>query len=68
MSVSPSSYPHPECIYENELFHKRLAERDDVGAHGYPDDLVSVMVFLATEASKYITGVNIMVDGGQTAW
>ena len=66
-SVSPGSYPHPN-VYENELFHKRLAEKTMLGRIGYPDDLVGVMVFLATEASKYITGVNIMVDGGQTAW
>ena len=66
-SVSPGSYPH-ENVQQNQLFKKRLAEKTMLGRIGYPDDLVGVMVFLASEASKYITGVNIMVDGGQTAW
>lgn len=66
-SVSPGSYPH-ENVQQNELFKKRLEAKTMLGRIGYPDDLVGVMVFLASEASKYITGVNIMVDGGQTAW
>ncbi len=66
-SVSPGSYPH-EAVQQNEIFKKRLEEKTMLGRIGYPDDLVGVMIFLASEASKYITGVNIMVDGGQTAW
>ncbi|NBJ02056.1 SDR family oxidoreductase [Lachnospiraceae bacterium] len=66
-SVSPGSYPH-ENVQKNELFKRRLEEKTMLGRVGYPDDLVGVMVFLASAASKYITGVNIMVDGGQTAW
>ena len=65
--VSPGSYPH-DNVQQNELFKKRLEDKTMLGRIGYPDDLVGVMVFLASEASKYITGVNIMVDGGQTAW
>lgn len=66
-SVSPGSYPH-ENVQENALFKKRLEEKTMLGRIGYPDDLVGVMIFLASDASKYVTGVNIMVDGGQTAW
>ena len=39
-----------------------------LGRIGYPDDLVGAMIYLSSEASKYVTGVNIMIDGGQTAW
>ncbi len=65
--VSPGSCPHPP-VQENELFKKRLAEKTMLGRIGYPEDLVGVTVFLASEASAFVTGVNIMVDGGQTAW
>ena len=66
-SVSPGSYPHAN-VQENALFLKRLEDKTMLGRIGYPDDLVGVMIFLASKASKYITGENIMVDGGQTAW
>ncbi len=66
-SVSPGSFPH-RAVQENELFKKRLSEKTMLGRIGYPNDLVGIMVFLASGASDYITGANIMVDGGQTAW
>lgn len=66
-SVSPGSFPHAN-VQENEVFFNRLKDKTMLGRIGYPNDLVGVMVFLASEASKYVTGINIMVDGGQTAW
>lgn len=66
-SVSPGSFPH-ENVQENELFQKRLAEKTMLGRIGYPEDLIGAFVFLASDASQYVTGINIMVDGGQTAW
>ena len=66
-SVSPGSFPH-DNVQENEVFKKRLEAKTMLGRIGYPKDLVGVMVFLISKASEYVTGVNIMVDGGQTAW
>lgn len=66
-SVSPGSYPH-EDVQQNELFKERLAEKTMLGRIGYPEDLIGTIVFLVSDASSYITGINIMVDGGQTAW
>ena len=66
-SVSPGSFPH-DNVQENKLFKDRLEAKTMLGRIGYPDDLVGAMVFLASKASKYVTGVNLMVDGGQTAW
>lgn len=34
---------------------------------GYPEELASVIVFLCSEEASYITGANIMVDGGRLA-
>lgn len=66
-SVSPGSFPHPN-VQANAMFKDRLERKTMLGRIGYPEDLVGAMVFLASEASKYVTGVNLMVDGGQTAW
>lgn len=66
-SISPGSFPH-ENVQQNELFKTRLANKTMLGRIGYPSDLVGGMVFLSSAASKYVTGVNIMIDGGQTAW
>ena len=66
-SISPGSYPHPD-VQQNALFKQRLADKTMMGRIGYPEDLVGTIVFLASDASAYITGFNIMVDGGQTAW
>ncbi|MCE9018153.1 SDR family oxidoreductase [Bacteroides thetaiotaomicron] len=66
-SVSPGSFPH-EKVQENQLFKDRLAYKTMLGRIGYPEDLVGAMVYLLSSASKYVTGINVMVDGGQTAW
>jgi NAD(P)-dependent dehydrogenase (short-subunit alcohol dehydrogenase family) len=45
--------------YENRTPLRRMAE---------PQDIVGPVIFLAADASRYITGQNIMVDGGWSAW
>ena len=35
---------------------------------GGPDDISAAAVFMASEGSKYMTGQNIIVDGGWSVW
>jgi gluconate 5-dehydrogenase len=43
------------------------AERTAIGRNGEVQDLNGLTIFLASDASAYITGQTIMIDGGYTA-
>ena len=44
-----------------------LLARQPIKLQGQPDDIAEVVLFLATDRSRYITGTVIPVDGGQLA-
>jgi gluconate 5-dehydrogenase len=66
-AISPGPFPSP-AVQENKVFIQELCARNPMNRIGHPDDLKGTVVFLACEASCYITGQNILVDGGWTAW
>lgn len=52
---------------QHSRFVKNYAKRTPLKRMAKPEDIASVIVFLASEASSYITGTTIMVDGGWSA-
>ncbi len=54
-------------IQENPELAKKYASLIPLGRVGVPEDLIGVAVFLASDASNFITGQTIFVDGGLTA-
>jgi gluconate 5-dehydrogenase len=66
-AITPGPFPSEE-VQKNRGFILNLEDRVPLRRIGRPDDLKGVVVFLSSEASSYITGQNIIVDGGWTAW
>lgn len=67
-AISPGPFPYESTIEENREFIDRLEEKVILGRVGYPEDLKGVIAFLCTNASNYVTGQNISIDGGWTTW
>jgi gluconate 5-dehydrogenase len=53
-----------KVLYENQEWVEYISDRIPVKRPGKPNDLDGAVVFLASEASRYITGQILLVDGG----
>jgi len=53
---------------QNEIFYNKYSSRVPMQRMGERDEMVGALIFLASDASSYVTGQNIFVDGGLSAW
>jgi NAD(P)-dependent dehydrogenase (short-subunit alcohol dehydrogenase family) len=71
--ISPGPFSNTEdvagqnSVTEDSPFVKRLKSYTVLDRIGRPSELCGALIFLASDASSYVTGQNLLVDGGWTA-
>jgi NAD(P)-dependent dehydrogenase (short-subunit alcohol dehydrogenase family) len=67
-SISPGPFPNPNFQRDLPDFMQRLANKVPLGRIGLADEIAGPVAFLLADASSYVNGHNLAVDGGWTAW
>jgi len=65
-AVTPGPFPSKD-VQLNPEFINELSKKTCLNRIGTPEDLAGAFVFLSSDASNFITGQNIVIDGGWTA-
>jgi NAD(P)-dependent dehydrogenase (short-subunit alcohol dehydrogenase family) len=67
-AIAPGWFPSDMSGYVLQRHEETLKQHIPLGRFGGPEDLKGAVVFLASEASAYVTGHTLVVDGGESAW
>lgn len=65
-SLSPGPFPSP-TVRNDQVFIERLKSKSPLHRVGEPFELKGAIAYLASDASSFVTGQNLVVDGGWTA-
>ncbi len=65
-AIVPGTFPNPTTAGKDKAFIDNLTRRVPMKRVGTPKDILGPVTFLASEASRYMTGTSLIVDGGWT--
>jgi NAD(P)-dependent dehydrogenase (short-subunit alcohol dehydrogenase family) len=60
--------PLTQAVFNDPERHRFVCERTPMGRWGQPHELAGAVIFLASDASSFVTGHVLKVDGGWNAW
>ena len=66
-SISPAFVETPMLNFIGQFIDIEENKKDHPLGFGKPEDVANVIVFLLSDASRWITGTNLIVDGGYSA-
>jgi NAD(P)-dependent dehydrogenase (short-subunit alcohol dehydrogenase family) len=67
-ALSPGIFPWDSVMRDMPDFVDRATQRSPMGRLGEAGEIGGPAVFLASKASSYMTGADLLIDGGWTAW
>lgn len=67
-SISPGPFPATAVKKQSPDFIESLSRKVPLGRVGEAEEIVGPILFLASDASSFVNGANIVVDGGWTSW
>lgn len=66
--ISPGPFPFEHVINEFPEFKQRLCDKNPMGRLGQAHEIKGAAALLCSDASSYMTGQNICIDGGWAVW
>ncbi len=66
--ISPGPFPFEYVINQFPEFKQRLCDKNPMGRLGMAHEIKGAAAFLCSDASSYMTGQNICIDGGWATW
>lgn len=67
-SITPGPFPSSDVQSENPTLVQRIRDKVPMGRVGEPLEICGPVIMYLSAASSFITGTNLCVDGGWTAW